>query len=66
MRNAYKIFVEKPEGERPLGGPRRRCEDVLESILKEIGWKSACWIHPAQDADQWWFLLNKPLNLQVL
>jgi hypothetical protein len=23
-RNAYRIFVEKPEGKRPLGRPRRR------------------------------------------
>jgi hypothetical protein len=30
MRNAYKIFVGKPEGKRPLGRPRRRGELVLE------------------------------------
>jgi hypothetical protein len=26
MRNAYRILVEKPEGMRPLGIPRRTCE----------------------------------------
>jgi hypothetical protein len=25
-RNAYKILIEKPEGKRPLGRPRRRLE----------------------------------------
>jgi hypothetical protein len=24
-RNAYRLFVGKPEGKRPLGRPRRRC-----------------------------------------
>jgi hypothetical protein len=32
MRNAYKIFIRKPEGKRPLGRPRSRwilgCESV--------------------------------------
>jgi hypothetical protein len=28
-RNAYRIFVGKPEGKRPLGRPRRRWEDNI-------------------------------------
>jgi hypothetical protein len=27
MRSTYKISVEKLEGKRPLGRPRRRCEN---------------------------------------
>jgi hypothetical protein len=27
MRNAYRAFVEKPEGERPLGRSKRRWEN---------------------------------------
>jgi hypothetical protein len=27
MRNAYSILVGIPEGKRPLGRPRRRCEN---------------------------------------
>jgi hypothetical protein len=36
-RNAYKIFVEKPEGKRQLGTPRRRWEDriILEWIVEK-------------------------------
>jgi hypothetical protein len=28
MINAYKVFVGKPDGKRPLGRPRRRWEDI--------------------------------------
>jgi hypothetical protein len=36
MRNTYKILVEKPEGKRPLGRPRRRWEDNIKMNLREI------------------------------
>jgi hypothetical protein len=35
MRNAYRIFVGKPEGKRPLGGSRRRREDNIKMNLIE-------------------------------
>jgi hypothetical protein len=34
----YTVLVGKPEGKRPLGRPRRRCEDGLRMGLREIGW----------------------------
>jgi hypothetical protein len=37
-RNAYRIFVGKPERKRPLGRPRRRWVDNIKMDLKEIGW----------------------------
>jgi hypothetical protein len=30
MRGAYNILVERPEGRRPLGRPRRRWEDNIK------------------------------------
>jgi hypothetical protein len=36
-RNAYRILVERPEEERPLGRPRRRCVDNIKMDLREIG-----------------------------
>jgi hypothetical protein len=36
-RNAYRILVGKPEGERPLGRPRSRWENNIRMDLKEIG-----------------------------
>jgi hypothetical protein len=35
-RNAYMIFVGKPEGKRPLGRPRRRWVDNFKMDLRKI------------------------------
>jgi hypothetical protein len=35
-RNAYRILVGKPEGERPLGRPRCRWVDNIKLDLREI------------------------------
>jgi hypothetical protein len=37
-RNAYRILVGKPEGERPLGRPRCKCVDNIEMDIREIRW----------------------------
>jgi hypothetical protein len=36
-RKVYKVLVGKPEGNRPLGRPRRRWEDEIIVNLREIG-----------------------------
>ena len=36
-RNAYRVLVQRPEGIRPSGRPRRRWEDNIKMDLKEIG-----------------------------
>jgi hypothetical protein len=36
-RNAYKIFVGKPEGKRQLGRPSCRWEDNIKMDLREVG-----------------------------
>jgi hypothetical protein len=59
--NAYRILVGKPQGERPLGRPRRRWVDNL----REIGRDGVDWVHMAQDRDQWRALVNTVLNLRV-
>jgi hypothetical protein len=43
-RKLYKVLVEKPEGKRPLGRPRRRWEDVIRMDLREIGLGDVDWI----------------------
>jgi hypothetical protein len=35
MRNAYSILIGKPEGNRPLGTPRRKWKITLEWILEK-------------------------------
>jgi hypothetical protein len=37
-QDAYWILVEKPEGRRPHGRPRRRWEDNIKMDLHEVGW----------------------------
>jgi hypothetical protein len=49
----YRISVGKPEGKRPLGGPRRGWEGSFRMDFAEIGFKVMGWIHLAQDRDQW-------------
>jgi hypothetical protein len=64
-RIACRIFVGKAEGKRPLGRPRRRCEDNIKVDLGEIGWSGMDWIDLAQERDQWKVLVNTVLNLRV-
>jgi hypothetical protein len=35
-RNAYRLLLEKPEGKRPLGRPRRRWVDNIRMDLGEV------------------------------
>jgi hypothetical protein len=43
-RCVYRILVGRPEGKRPLGGPRYRWEDYIKTDLREIGIGGANWI----------------------
>jgi hypothetical protein len=52
MRNSYRILVVNPEGKRPLGRPRRGCEDNIKMGQREIGWEDVDWIHLAQYRDR--------------
>jgi hypothetical protein len=64
-RNAYRLLVGKPEGERPRGRPRRRWVDNIKIYLLEIGWGGVDWIGLAQDRDKWRALVNAFMNLRV-
>jgi hypothetical protein len=47
LRNVYKIFVRKPEGNRPLGRPGCRWEDNVRIYLREKGgkvWTGFFWL----------------------
>jgi hypothetical protein len=64
--NAYRIFVGKPEGKRPLGRQRRRWVDNIKVDLREIGWDGVGWIDVDQDRDHWRALVNRVMNFRVL
>jgi hypothetical protein len=61
-RGVHKVLVEKPEGKRPLGRPRRRWEDNIKMDLEEVGCGSVDWIELVQDRVRWWTLV---MNLRV-
>ncbi|KAJ4444240.1 hypothetical protein ANN_06031 [Periplaneta americana] len=64
-RNAYRVLVGRPEGKRPLGRPRRRCEDNIKMDLREVGYDYKEWINLAQDRDQWRTYVRTAMNLRV-
>jgi hypothetical protein len=64
-RGAYRVFVGRPEGKRPLGRLRRRWEDNNKMDLREIGINGANWIRLAQDRVQWRAFVNTVMNLRV-
>jgi ribosome biogenesis protein Nip4 len=50
--------LENVKGKRPVGKPRRRCEDNIRTDLSDIGCKVLDWIYLVQVRDKWWTLVN--------
>jgi hypothetical protein len=46
QERGYSVLVGKPDGKRPLGRPRHRWEDNVETDLKTVGraWSVLMWI----------------------
>ena len=64
-RGVYRVLVGKPEGKRPLGGPRRRWEDNIKMDLQEVGGVGGDWMELAQDRDRWRALVSTVMNPRV-
>jgi hypothetical protein len=64
-RKAYRLFVEKPEGKRPLGRPRCRWVDNIMMDLGAVECGDVGWIGLAKDRNRWRAVVNSVLNLRV-
>ena len=61
----YRVLVGKPEGRRPLVGPRRRWVDNIRFDFQEVGCGYIERIGLAQDRDSWRTLVSAVMNLRV-
>jgi hypothetical protein len=62
---ASRIWVEKPEGNRPLLKCRNREENRTKMDLKGIKWDSMDSLHVTQNWEEWRVPVNMVTNLQV-
>ena len=63
-RVVHRVLVGKPEGNRPLGKPRRRWEDIMMD-LQEVGGGRGDWMELAQDREGWRALVGTVRNFRV-
>jgi hypothetical protein len=52
----------KPEGKRPLGRPRHRCEDNIKLDFQKVGCRDMDWSELAQDRERLRTLVNAVMN----
>ena len=64
-RGANRVLVEKPEGRRSMGRPRRTWVDNTRMDLQEVGCGYMGWIGLAKDRDRWRTLVSAVMNLRV-
>jgi hypothetical protein len=51
-RGVYRVLLEKPEGNSPLGRPRPRWEHNIKVAIQEVGCGGMDWIELAKDRDR--------------
>jgi transcription termination factor 2 len=64
-RGVHRVLVGEPEGNRPLGKPRRRWEDNIKMDVQEVGRGRGDWMELAQDRDRWRALVGTVRDFRV-
>ena len=65
FRYAYRVLVRKPQGNRPLGRPRRTWEDNVKMDLREMGYDPVDWISLPEGRDKWRAYVRAVMDLRV-
>ena len=63
-RCLYRIFLEKPEGNRPLGRPRLGWDDNIKVVFQEVEWRGMDWIDLSQDRHRWQAFVKAVMNVR--
>jgi hypothetical protein len=63
--STFVVLVGKPEGTRPLGRPRRRCEDNIKMDFQEMGGGCRDWMERARDRDRWRAFVSTVMNFRI-
>jgi hypothetical protein len=63
-RDTFRVSVEIPEGKKPLGRPRRRWEDDIETDLQAFGW-GVDYIDLAQSRDTSRAMIIEVMTIRV-
>ena len=64
-RGAWKLFVGKPEGKRPVGRPKMMWENNINHDLREVDYTEDDWKTLAEDRDVWRAYVYAVMNLWV-
>jgi hypothetical protein len=64
-RGVSNVLLRKPEGKRPLGRPRCRCEENINMEFQELGCGCMDWIEVDENRDKWRALEYVLMNLWV-
>jgi len=64
-RCVHRVLLGKPEGKRPLGRPRRRWEEIINTDLQKVGGGCGDCMELVQDRDRWRALVSTVRNRGV-